>query len=190
MRRAILLATLISGLLGTIHAQTETNANISAVAGAGAVTAYRYSNSFFRLTVNVPDATLQLNPLVSAPAERARLVQILSKQATWEDTYTFGVLADSLTRYPQLNSPAQYVRSVRHQLEKEGMPTVREEFTIGVSEAEFTGAILQEQVQSGRKYYRGIYATFRNGYILSFDVEASSPEKLNALVTGSVTIGR
>jgi hypothetical protein len=47
---------------------------------------------------------------------------------------------------------------------------------------QFTGAILQEQASNERKYFRGMYATFRNGYILSFDAEASSDARLNQLV--------
>ena len=75
------------------------------------------------------------------------------------------------------------MRSVRHQLEKEGPPTVREEFPITIDGVEFTGAILEEHVPAGRKYYRGLYSTLRNGYILTFDAEASSEVKLNELVT-------
>lgn len=63
-------------------------------------------------------------------------------------------------------------RSVRHQLEKEGLPTVHEEFPISIGGVQFTGAILQEHLPSGQTYYRGMFSIFRNGYILSFDAEA------------------
>jgi len=135
----------------------------------------------------MPNATFQLNPLVNAAGERARLLQVLAKPVKWEDTYTFAVLADSLNKYPQLQSPAQYVRSVRHQLEKGGLLTVREEFPISIGAIQFTGTILQESVPAGRKYYRGMYSTFCNGYILSFDAEAASEDKLNELVARIVT---
>jgi hypothetical protein len=68
-------------------------------------------------------------------------------------------------------------------LEIEGLPAVREEFPLTIGGVEFTGAILEEHVPAGRKYYRGMYSTFRNGYILSFDAEAASENKLNELVT-------
>jgi hypothetical protein len=139
------------------------------------------------LTVDAPNATLELNPSVNATFDRARLLQVLAKPTTFEDTYTFGVLADSLARNENLESPAQCVRSVRHQL---GLPTVREEFPIVIAGVQFTGAIVQEQVPNGRKYYRGFYATFRNGYILSFDAEASSEAKLSELVARIVKFGK
>jgi hypothetical protein len=128
-----------------------------------------------------------LNPLVNSAGGRARLLQVLAQSPQWEDRYTFAVLADSLTKYPQLQDPAQYVRSVRHRLEKEGLSTLREEFPITIGGLRFTGAILQESGPKGRSYYRGIYATFRDGYALSFDAEAASESKLNELVTGIVT---
>jgi hypothetical protein len=62
---------------------------------------------------------------------------------------------------------------------------VREEFPITITGVQFTGAILEQQVQ-GRRYCRGIYATFRNSYVLTFDVEAPSPEQLNKLLTEAV----
>lgn len=59
---------------------------------------------------------------------------------------------------------------------------------LGQSQA-CAGAILQKQ-QEGRKYYRGVYATFRNGYILSFDAEAASEDKLNKLLAGIVSFAK
>ena len=137
------------------------------------------------MSVDTPNATLELNPVVNTRGQYARLLQARSKPTKWEETYTLSVSADSLTINPQVQSPVQYVRSIRHQLEREGLPTVREEFPIAIAGVRFTGAVLQQQAQ-GRKYYRGIYATFSNSYVLTFDVEAASPEQLNKLVTGLV----
>ena len=184
MKKSIITAILLTvSLLAISLAQTKKPADISTVIAAGTVDGSRYTNPYFKLTIDAPNATLALNPLVSPVGARARLLQVQSKQAEWNDRYTFAVLADTLTEYPQLQSPAQYVRSVRHQLEKGGMPTVREEFQITIAGVGFTGAVLQEQVPSGQKYYRGLYTTFRSGYILSFDVEAPSEDKLNQVVS-------
>jgi hypothetical protein len=182
MKTMLVVFVVSTALITSLDAQTKKSFDISAVASAGSVAANKYTNSALKLTVDAPNATLKLNPLVNAQAGRARLVQILSNQSAFEDTYTLAVLADTLSNYPQLQSPAHYVRSVRHQLEKEGLSTVREEFPITIGGMQFTGAILQQQVPNGRNYYRGMYATFRNGAILSFDAEAASEEKLNALV--------
>jgi len=69
------------------------------------------------------------------------------------------------------------VRSVRHQLEREGLQTLREEFPIEVSGIRFTGAVLKESDDRGRTHVRGTYSTFLNGYILSLDVTAPSEER-------------
>jgi hypothetical protein len=182
MRTANAKIVLMLGIVVTVVAQNKKPADISAVAGSGTVSLNRYTNSFFGLNVDAPNANLSLNPLVNTDGQRARLLQVLAKPAQWEDTYTFAVLADSLIKYPQLQSLTQYVRSVRHQLEREGLATAREEFPITIGGVEFIGAILEEHVPAGRKYYRGMYSTFRNGYILSFDAEAASENKLNELV--------
>jgi len=157
--------------------------DISVVVAAGKVSGDKYKNLFFRLTIDAPHAKLEIAPLVNASEKRARLVQILADSAKFDERYTFGVLADTLSMYPQLQSAAHYVRSVRHQLEKEGLTTVHEESPVLVSGVPFTGATMQEQTPEGRKYFRGLYTTFLYGYILSFDVEASSERRLNDLVT-------
>ncbi|PYX85097.1 MAG: hypothetical protein DMG70_04820 [Acidobacteria bacterium] len=187
---AVPLIALISTFVGSIVAQNSKAVDISAVAAAGRLSDDKYSNSLLRITVDAPNGTLQANPLVNKEAGRVRLVQILSKQTTWEDTYAFAVLADTLARYPQLQSPAHYVRSVRHQLEKEGLVTLREEFPITIGGVQFTGAILQQQVPNGRKHCRGLYTTFRDGFIVSFDAEAATEEKLNELVKRLVNFAK
>lgn len=181
--------TLIFFLLGNVVPQTR-HPDISDIAAAGRVSNSEYTNSLLKLSVNAPNATLQANPLVDKEGQRARLVQIFSKPATWDDTYTFAVLADTLARYPHLESSEEYVRSVRHQLEREGLVTLREEFPITIDDVRFTGAIMQEQTPDGRKYCRGLYTTFRNGLILSFDAEAATQGKLNDLVKRSVRFDR
>ena len=189
MKLTVSLIASILILPGGIAATNPKAVDISAVAAAGRLSDHKYSNSLLRITVEAPDGTLQANPLINKEAGRARLVQILSKQTTWEDTYTFAILADTLANYPQLQSAAHYVRSVRHQLEKEGLVTMREEFPITIGGAEFTGAVMQQDVD-GRKHCRGLYTTFRDGLIISFDAEAATEDKLNALVKRLVNLGK
>jgi hypothetical protein len=173
-------------VVATLYAQTRRGPGISEVTSSSSVNGNSYSNSFFGLSVETLEATFTLNPTVFAQADIARLVQINSKNNNWVDTFTFAVVADSLARHPQLQSPAQYVRSVLQQRVKKHQPVVKEEFPITISGLQFTGTILEEHLENGRKYYHGLYVTFRRGYILSFDAEASSPDKLNALVQRSV----
>jgi len=51
--------------LVTAAAQINNPFDISIFAASGGVTDGRYTNSFFRLTVDVQDASLQLDPLVN-----------------------------------------------------------------------------------------------------------------------------
>jgi protein TonB len=67
-------------------------------------------------------------------------------------------------------------------MEKQGLPTVREEFPIDISGVPFTGAVVREQTSDGQKYFRGFYSTSRRGYLLSFDVEGPSETAPNDLV--------
>ena len=96
-----------------------------------------------------------------------------------------GLLVDSLTKNPRILTPEQYVIAVRHQLEKEGSSTVREEFSIDVSGVKFVGAVLKVKFGS-QFYYRGLYGTFLNGYILSFDVKADTAERVPELLASAV----
>jgi hypothetical protein len=81
-----------------------------------------------------------------------------------------------------IHSPEQYIQAIRHQLEKSGLETVRAEFPVDVSGVSFIGAVMKVTVK-GNVYYRGLYGTFLNGYILSFDVKAETPERLATLVS-------
>lgn len=175
----ILLLLLVSTVCA---AQTRKFVGISDVAAAGAVDKDTYTNSFLKLSVHAPNATLKLNPVITQTAQRGRLLEVLAEHRGWNDTYTFAVIADLLAVNPLTKSPGDYIRAARQSLERQGSPTVRQEFPITIAGVQFTGAVLQEQVASGQKYYHGIYTTFRNGYILSFDVEAPSQDQLIELV--------
>jgi hypothetical protein len=75
---------------------------------------------------------------------------------------------------------------VRRNVEGEGLRTIREESAIEISGLPFVHAILQVAGQGQHTHYRGIYTTFLNGYILSLDVTAASPERLQQVVLGMV----
>jgi hypothetical protein len=191
MKRTASAIILIFIAVGSIASQSSKSVDISAIAAAGRVSDDKYSNPVLSIEVVAPNATLQANPLVDKEGGgRARLLQVLSKQAGSDDTYTFAVLVDTLATYPQLQSPAHYVRSVRHQLEKNGFATVRGEFPITVGGLQFTGAIVRQHAPNSREHCRGLYTTFRNGLIISFDAEATTEEKLNQLVKRLVNFGQ
>lgn len=192
-RSVIGVLALFSTLTTTkLSAQSEKVPDITTVATSGAVTESRYANAYFKLTIDAPNATLQLNPVMNTAGQYARLVQILAKTTNWVDVYTFAVSAETLSnldKYPN-TPPSRYVRSVRHQLEREGLTTVQEEFPVSIAGVEFTGAILEVPESNGRKHYRGVYTTFRQGYILSLDAEASSQKRLTELVQRMVAFSK
>jgi hypothetical protein len=185
MKKLILALATIIVLAGVCVAQTAPK-DISSVVAAGKVNANRYENAYFGLTLAADDADWKAPSFVNVEGRRARLVDAFSKSAIWEKIYTFSILADLLSNHPQLKSTTQYVRSVRHQLEREGLQTIREEFPIEVSGIPFTGAVLKESYDGGRVHVRGMYSTFMNGYILTLDVTAPSEERLQQLVSSMV----
>lgn len=175
-----LVAALLLGLLAA--AQPPQTADMQTVAQSGKVTDTQYTNAYFHLTCTLPESELHLNPLIQTESPRARMLQAHHTPAELQDRYNFAVAAEPLSKYATLKTTEQYVRSVRHMFEKEGLKTVKEEFPVDIGGAHFTGTILEEQEPGTIKHYRGMYSAFRRGYILTFDVEAASPEKLDEIV--------
>jgi hypothetical protein len=166
-------------------AQTPTK-DASAVFAEGKISGKEYKNEYFGLTLTTVDAQFTEEGFVSPRGTRARLIDAEANAKNWEDRYSISMLADALSANPLVRSPAQYVRSVRHQFEqREGMVTVQEETPIEISGLQFVGAALKV-TQEGRTHYQGIYTTILNGYILSLQVEASAPERLNQIVLSMV----
>lgn len=189
MKKLILALATSIVLTGACAAQTPPK-DISSVVAVGKVNANQYENEYFGLTLAADDANWKAPSFVNVEGRRARLVDALSKSHIWEKVYTFSILADLLSNRPLLQSTTQYVRSVRHQMEREGLQTIREEFPIEVSGIRFTGAVLKESDDRGRIHVRGIYSTFLNGYILSLDVTAPTEERLQQLVSSMVKFKR
>jgi hypothetical protein len=102
-----------------------------------------------------------------------------------DSSYPFAILVGSVANHPQIKSPAQYFRSVRHALEKEGLKTRGDGFPIEISGMPFTGAIMEvpgERVSC----FRGVYSTFANEYIVSFDLTARKEEVIEKLVASLI----
>ena len=77
---------------------------------------------------------------------------------------------------------------MRHQLEREGLITAREEFSTVVSGVPFIGAILKVPEKPNFGHLRGIYATFLKGYVVSIDVEGRNEERINKTLSSVVKI--
>jgi hypothetical protein len=168
----------------TVAAQTSTR-DIAAVFAEGEVDGNEYRNDYFGLTLRPVGAEFAKGGFISSQGKRARLIDAEANAKKWEDKYSIAVLADALSANPLIHSPEQYVRSVRHQFEKEGMQTVEQESSIEISGLPFVQATMKT-TQQGLMHYQGMYTTFLNGYILSLQVEAPSPERLRQIVLSMV----
>src|SRR5207302_10560083 len=92
-----------------------------------------YNNAYLGITLTAPLAKFTAPSLVNVAGRRARLVNIVYDSRDGAKNYTIGLLADSLENYPKGISATIYVRSVRHQLERDGLLTERKEFSTKVS---------------------------------------------------------
>jgi len=169
------------------YAQGKATKDISAVYAEGKINETEYKNDYFGLTLTAEPGRFTNGAFISSEGKRARLVDVQGNPSNFEDKYEIAVLADSLAANSLIHSPEQYVRSVRHQLEKEGMGTEKTESSLKVSGVPFVQAILRVS-DGGRIHYRAIYTTFLNGYIFSLDVSALTPEKIAQVVTKTVKL--
>jgi hypothetical protein len=162
--------------------------DISTVVAAGTVEGGVYSNPYFGITIAAPDAKFTVPSLVNEPGHRARLLNLVYDSPDGAKNYTIGLMADSMENYPKTMSMDVYVRSVRHQLEKDGLLTEQGEFPIIISGVAFTGAILKVPEKPNFGYRRGIYSTFRNGYVLSLEIQARDQERIQQVLSSAVKI--
>jgi hypothetical protein len=161
--------------------------DISLVYAQGKIVGSEYRNDYFGLTLTPGNAQFTAEAFVSSEGKRARLVDAQADAKNSEDKYEIAVLADLLAANPLIHSPEQYVRAVRHGLEKEGLATISEESPTEISGIHFVYAVMKVTAE-GHTHYRGLYTTFLNGYILSLDVAAASPERLMKIVQIAVRL--
>ncbi len=150
---------------------------IKTVFSEGKVANGQYKNDYFGVTLSPVNGHFTQGGFVSPEGHRARLIDVQSNTSKWDETYEIAILADALSANPLVTSPRQYVRSVRHQLEREGSQTIQAEAPVKVSGLKFVYATIRVAGE-GRPHYRGLYTTFLNGYIVSLDVSTASVERL------------
>jgi len=162
--------------------------DISSVVAAGNVNGDVYKNGYFGVSLTAPSAKFTAPSLVNVEGRRARLVNIVYDSPEGAKNYTIGLLADSLENYPKGMSTTVYVRSVRHQLERDGLITEREEFPITISGMGFIGAVLKVPEKPNFGYRRGIYSIFLNGYVISLEVQARNEERIQQVLSSATRI--
>jgi hypothetical protein len=189
-QNSAIMHVLVGIVAGTLLLSSDSRAqspakSISEVYAQGKTSGQEYRNDYFGLTLTVDGGQFTSRSFLSSEGKRARLVDAEANAKNWDEKYSIAVLADGRSENTLIQTPSQYVRAVRHQFEKEGMQTVREEFSVEISGLPFAGAVMKVKEQD-RVHFRGMYATFLNGYILSLDVAAGSPERLDQVVQKTV----
>jgi len=186
MRRAfsLPLAMMFAVLALPLSAQTPPK-DIADIYAEGKVSGNVYKNDYFGVTLTLESGAFTKGGFLSTQGKRARLIDAASNATNWQDKFDIAILADLLAANPLIRSAQQYARSVRHQFEKEGMETIQEEAPVNVSGVPFIEVVLKVK-DSGPGHYRAIYTAFRNGYILSLDVSAATPDKITQLVSKTV----
>jgi hypothetical protein len=152
-----------------------------ACSAAGKVAGNQHTNDYFGLTLATTNAEFTKGGFISSQGKRARLIDAEANAKKWDDKYSIAILADALSANPLIRSPEQYLRSVRHQLEKEGLATVQEESPVTISGLPFMHSIMKSAGQ-GQAHYQGMYTAFLKGYVVSLQVEAPSLERLQEIV--------
>ena len=186
MRKHSVIVLIAMSFLPVIsHTQEKSTKDISGIYAEGKISGTEYKNEYFGLTLSAAPGRFTQGGFVSSEGKRARLVDAQNNASDLQDKFEIAILADSLAANPLIHTPEQYARSVRHQFEKQGMETESTESPAEVSGVSFVRAFLK--VNDGNtSHYRGIYTTFLNGYILSLDVSAATPEKIAELVARTV----
>jgi len=176
---------LLSLGLSPAHAQDRAKKDIATIYAEGKVTGNEYVNLYFGVTLSSEGGAFTQGDFVSPAGTRARLIDLERNAARWDDRFEIAILADSRAANPLIRNPQQYVRAMRHQFERQGMITVRAESAVELSGVPFVRAILKMN-ESAAAHYRAIYSTFLKGYIVSLDVSAATPEKLDRVVASAV----
>ena len=158
-------------------ADTANKIDIKTIAAAGHVNGKEYQNSYFGVSVQLPEPNehLILNGLVAE--NRAILLEAVNEKGDVQQWHNFVIVAHSAD-IPGLSSTAQFVRSLRHQLEGEGLQTMRAEIPVTIGGHEFIESDLK--MDSKDKYYwKAVMLTQIKGYMFGFWMEAVNKEQLD-----------
>ena len=155
-------------------ADTTKTADMKTIAAAGHVNSKEYENSYFGVSVQLPQPNdeLKLNTLVSD--NRAILLLALS------ESHQFAIVTHSNAGIQEPVSTAVFVRSVRHQLESEGLKTVKMEVPVLIGGHEFIQSDLKMESKDQR-YWKAVMFTQIKGNMFGFWMETKSQADLNEI---------
>lgn len=168
--------------------QNRNAEDLKAVLKGGSVSSKIYSNSHIGLELQLPQPPCdpKLNTSVYADRPSAVLLSCVHYVQGMEGMYTFTIAVDYPTNYPNLGSTEQYVRSMRHSVERD--PTqhaVQTEQPRRIADRDFVEIVMSTDLQStgkASKYYQAMDCTWVNQYLLCFEAEAATPDAARALL--------
>jgi hypothetical protein len=176
IRHSVLLIPFVTFFTALVFGQTSSFANVT----KGRMEGSQYVNDFFHVVVEVPQPTdsLRLNTIVHA--DSVQLVMAVKSEGPIDERFMFSVIAKSMER-PDSFTTEQFVRSVRHNLEREGMQTLVSEKGVVISGQTFILSKLKFESNEVH-YYKAVLATIRNGAVLGFWIEAADEGSLDKLL--------
>ena len=155
--------------------------DIKAVAAAGQLNGNKYTNSYFGVTVLVPEPNtfLKINTLLAE--NRAILLEASNSKGLVEQRHNFAIVAHSVDT-PNSTSAEEFVRKVRLALEREGLQTTRAEIPVKIGSRVFIESDLKRDA-GDEHYCKAVAVTIIKGYAFGFWVEAANQEQLKRLTS-------
>jgi len=176
LRKSSRLAIVWCALVCLLAAQPAQRADVKSVAAAGHVSGKEYANSYFGVTVQLPqpNTELLLNDLVAE--DRAILLRVMNAKAG-DQQYAFAIIAHS-DDIAGLESTSQFVRSVRHSFEREGYETLVAEARVVIGGHEFIQSNLK---MKDKDYWKSVLCTRTKGYLFGFWMESPTKQQIEKL---------
>jgi len=197
-RAANSLAVVVLALLGLLPTQaqvpTPRRGSISSVILSGKVDADVYSNGYLGISLTAPKAHWDWpDPdKVDLIGNRARLVNAVydsgAPEAGPQENYTLALLAESQESYPKGTTLDQFVRSLRQRVEDDNVKLYREGFPLTIQGVPFVGTVFRFYEKPTFGYYRGLYSTILNGYLVTIEVQCGDEERLVKRLSYAVQI--
>jgi|SRR5882762_1167790 len=157
-------------------APTAPKIDTKAVAAAGHLNGAEYENDYFGIAVRLPEPNEHLVLSGLVVENRAILLEAVNEKGDIQQRHNFVIVAHSAD-IPGLTSTAQFVRSVRHQLEREGFQTMRAEISVTIAGHEFIQSDLKMESKN-QNYCKAVMFTHIKGYMFGFWMEAANKEQL------------
>ncbi|MBI2677994.1 MAG: hypothetical protein HYX28_04380 [Candidatus Koribacter versatilis] len=181
MIRALAVFLLAGGVAALAQSDFPAAAN-------GSVRDNIYTNSFFRLRLELPKpaGNAILNEVRQDHEQQGRVLTVTYGGA---ERYTFGITILRRTNFPTLRSLTPFVRSVRHNFEREGQELVSAEAPVKMAGLDFVRTVLRD-VKSQVPHLHEVECTELRGYIMCFELEAETEERLSELsnLNGKLTL--